>query len=35
MMAALICIGLVFIVMVVWLWCAIKLSSKFRDNDEK
>lgn len=35
MIIALICIGLVFIVMAVWLWCAVKLSSKFRDNDEE
>lgn len=35
MIITLICVGLVFIVMAVWLWCAVKLSSKFKDNDEK
>lgn len=35
MIITLICVGLVFIVMAVWLWCAVKLSSQFRDNDEE
>lgn len=35
MIVALVVVGLVFIVFAVWLWCAIKLSSQFRDNDEK
>lgn len=35
MVAILIVVGLVMLVFGTWLWCAVKLSSQFRDNDEK